>query len=94
MALLGDFPGGFRKIKVVAKPRSVKCSVKQRDLACWITSLDKGDSTSVGIRAWAGSRRGTATVGFGVLATKDPDATLGALKKKVRLSIKARTRIL
>ncbi|MDP9841848.1 hypothetical protein J2853_001059 [Streptosporangium lutulentum] len=94
VALLGDFPGGFRKIKVVAKPRSVKCSVKQRDLACWITSLDKGDSTSVGIRAWAGSRRGTATVGFGVLATKDPDATLGALKKKVRLSIKARTRIL
>jgi hypothetical protein len=94
VALIGDFPSGFRKIKVIAKPRSVKCSVKRRDLSCWITSLDKGDSTTVGIRAWAGSRRGTATVRFGVLATKDPGASLGELAKKVRLNIKATTRIL
>jgi hypothetical protein len=94
VALLGDFPSGFRKIKVVTKPRSVKCSVKRRDLSCWITSLDKGDSTTIGIRAWAGSHRGTATVRFGVLATKDPGASLGKLAKKVRLTIKATTRIL
>ncbi|MEV6867601.1 hypothetical protein AB0M44_42260 [Streptosporangium subroseum] len=94
VALLGDFPSGFRKIQVISKPRSVKCSVKQRDLSCWITSLDKGDSTTVRIRAWAGSRRSTATVRFGVLATKDPGASLGKLAKKVRLNIKATTRIL
>ncbi|MFD8558481.1 hypothetical protein ACWDOR_25385 [Streptosporangium canum] len=94
VALVGDFPSGFRKIRVVAKPRSVKCSVKRRDLACWITSLDKGDSTTVKIRAWAGSRRGTATVRFGVLATKTPGASLGKIAKKVRLTIKAKTRIL
>ncbi|WP_162641869.1 hypothetical protein [Streptosporangium sp. 'caverna'] len=94
VALLGDFPSGFRTIKVISKPRSVKCSVKQRDLSCWITSLDKGDSTTVRIRAWAGSRRSTATVRFGVLATKDPGASLGKLAKKVRLNIKATTRIL
>jgi hypothetical protein len=94
VALIGDFPSSFRKIKVVAKPRSVKCSVKRRDLSCWITSLDKGDSTTVSVRAWAGSRRGTATARFGVLATKDPDASIGKLAKKVRLSIKATTRIL
>jgi hypothetical protein len=94
VALLGDFPSGFRKIQVISKPRSVKCSVKRRDLSCWITSLDKGDSTTVRIRAWAGSRRSTATVKFGVLATKDPGASLGKLAKKVRLNIKATTRIL
>ncbi|WP_143653152.1 hypothetical protein [Streptosporangium subroseum] len=94
VALLGDFPSGFRKIKVISKPRSVKCSVKRRDLSCWITSLDKGDSTTVRVRAWAGSRRSTATVKFGVLATKDPGASLGKLAKKVRLNIKATTRIL
>jgi hypothetical protein len=94
VALIGDFPSGFRKIQVISKPRSVKCSVKRRDLSCWITSLDKGDSTTVRIRAWAGSRRSTATVRFGVLATKDPGASLGKLSKKVRLNIKATTRIL
>jgi hypothetical protein len=94
VALIGDVPSGFRKIKVISKPRSVKCSVKRRDLSCWITSLDKGDSTTVRIRAWAGSRRSTATVRFGVLATKDPGASLGKLAKKVRLNIKATTRIL
>lgn len=94
VALVGDFPSRFRKIKVIAKPRSVKCSIKKRDLACLITSLDKGDSTTVKIRAWVGSRRGAATVRFGVLATKDTDASIGKLAKKVRLGIKARTRIL
>ena len=90
VALLGDFPSGFRKIQVISKPRSVKCSVKRRDLSCWITSLDKGDSTTVRIRAWAGSRRGTATVKFGVLATKDPSASLSKLAKKVRLTSRRR----
>ncbi|GAA4191951.1 hypothetical protein GCM10022252_32560 [Streptosporangium oxazolinicum] len=93
VALIGDFSNRFRKIKVVSKPRSVKCSVKGRDLSCWITSLDKGDSTTVRIRAWAGSRRGTATAAFGVIATSDGNADLRKLKKEISRKIKATTRI-
>ncbi|GAA2855385.1 hypothetical protein GCM10010517_13540 [Streptosporangium fragile] len=93
VALVGDFPGRFRKIKVVSKPRSVKCGVKRLDLSCWITSLDRGDSTTVRVRAWAGSRRGTATVRFGAIVTDDPKADFRKLAKEARPTIKASTRI-
>ncbi|WP_329429673.1 hypothetical protein OG339_14620 [Streptosporangium sp. NBC_01495] len=93
VALIGDFSNRFRRIKVVSKPRSVKCTVKGRDLSCWITSLDKGDSTTVRIRAWAGSRRGTATAAFGVIATSDGDADIRKLRKEIGRKIKASTRI-
>ncbi|WP_030908809.1 hypothetical protein [Streptosporangium amethystogenes] len=93
VALVGDFPTRFRKIKVISKPRSVKCSVKRRDLSCWITSLDKGDSTTVRVRAWAGSRRGIATVKFGAIVTTDGKADVRKLRKEIRRTIKARTRI-
>ncbi|WP_440102792.1 hypothetical protein [Streptosporangium sp. H16] len=93
VALVGDFSKRFRKIRVISKPRSVKCSVKGRSLSCWITSLDKGDSTTVRIRAWAGSRRGTATATFGVIATSDADADIRKLRKEIGRKIKASTRI-
>lgn len=93
VALIGDFPNRFRKIKVISKPRSVKCSVKRRDLSCWITSLDKGDSTTVRIRAWAGSRRGVATVRFGVIVTADAKADIGKLRKEISRPVKVSTRI-
>ncbi|MBB2915097.1 hypothetical protein FHS43_006417 [Streptosporangium becharense] len=93
VALVGDFPGRFRRIKVISKPRSVKCGVKRLDLSCWITSLDRGDSTTVRIRAWAGTRRGTATVRFGALVTEDAKADLRKLTKKIRRTIKAGIRI-
>ncbi|MFB9676371.1 hypothetical protein [Streptosporangium vulgare] len=93
VALIGDFSKRFRKIRVVSKPRSVKCSVKGRGLSCWITSLDKGDSTTVRIRAWAGSRRGTATAAFGVIVTSDADADIRKLRKEIKRKIKASTRI-
>ncbi|MEU4537908.1 hypothetical protein AB0G15_23940 [Streptosporangium sp. NPDC023825] len=93
VALVGDFSKRFRKIRVISKPRSVKCSVKGRSLSCWITSLDRGDSTTVRIRAWAGSRRGTATATFGVIATSDADADIRKLRKEIKRKIKASTRI-
>ncbi|MFF5111174.1 hypothetical protein [Streptosporangium sp. NPDC000509] len=93
VALTGDFSKRFRKIRVVSKPRSVKCSVKGRSLSCWITSLDKGDSTTVRIRAWAGSRRGVATAAFGVIATSNADADIRKLRKEIGRKIKASTRI-
>ncbi|MGS2645648.1 hypothetical protein [Streptosporangium sp. LJ11] len=93
VALVGDFSKRFRKIRVISKPRSVKCSVKGRSLSCWITSLDRGDSTTVRIRAWAGSRRGTATATFGVIATSDADADIRKLRKEIGRKIKASTRI-
>ncbi|MEU4831070.1 hypothetical protein [Streptosporangium sp. NPDC023615] len=91
--LTGAFSTRFRKIKVISKPRSVSCSVKRRTLSCWITSLDRGDSTAVRIRAWAGSRRGTAAVRFGAIATSDAKADRGRLAKQVRRTIKADTRV-
>ncbi|MEU4405989.1 hypothetical protein AB0F88_15800 [Streptosporangium sp. NPDC023963] len=93
VALVGDFSKRFRKIRVISKPRSVKCSVKGRSLSCWITSLDRGDSTTVRIRAWAGSRRGTATATFGVIVTSDADADIRKLRKEIGRKIKASTRI-
>ncbi|MEU8037096.1 hypothetical protein [Streptosporangium sp. NPDC049078] len=93
VALTGDFSKRFRKIRVASKPRSVKCSVKGRSLSCWITSLDKGDSTTVRIRAWAGSRRGVATAAFGVIATSNADADIRKLRKEIGRKIKASTRI-
>lgn len=93
VALVGDFSKRFRKIRVASKPRSVKCSVKGRSLSCWITSLDKGDSTTVRIRAWAGSRRGVATATFGVIATSNADADIRKLRKEIGRKIKASTRI-
>ncbi|GAA3041747.1 hypothetical protein [Streptosporangium longisporum] len=91
--LAGTFSTRFRRIKVISKPRSVSCSVKRRSLSCWITSLDRGDATAVRIRAWAGSRRGTAAVRFGAITTSDAKADRGRLVKKVRRTIKADTRI-
>lgn len=93
VALVGEFSTRFRKIKVISKPRSVKCSVKRRDLSCWITSLDKGDSTTLRIRAWAGSRRGTATTRFGAIVTTDAKADIGKLRKEIRRTVKTRTSI-
>ncbi|MFI6458050.1 hypothetical protein ACIBF6_41680 [Streptosporangium amethystogenes] len=93
VALVGDFSTRFRKIKVISKPRSVKCSVKRRDLSCWITSLDRGDSTTVRVRAWAGSRRGIATVKFGAIVTTDGKADVRKLRKEIRRTIDTRTRI-
>ncbi|WP_433256248.1 hypothetical protein ACQPYK_16870 [Streptosporangium sp. CA-135522] len=94
VALVGKFSSHFRKIKVIGKPRSVKCSVDRPAVACRISSLDKGDSTTVKIRAWVGSRRGTATVTFGAVVTDDPRARLGEMKKHIRGGIKARSRVL
>ncbi|MGC5010620.1 hypothetical protein ACLQ2R_07640 [Streptosporangium sp. DT93] len=91
--LTGAFSTRFRKVKVVSKPRSVSCSVKRRTVACWITSLDRGDSTAVRIRAWAGPRRGKAAVRFGAIATSDAKADRGKLAKQARRTIKADTRI-
>jgi hypothetical protein len=91
--LAGAFSTRFRTIKVISKPRSVSCSVKRRSLSCWITSLERGDATAVRIRAWAGSRRGTAAVRFGAITTPDAKADRGRLVKKVRRTIKADTRI-
>ena len=93
MALTGDFSKRFRKIRVASKPRSVKCSVKGRSLSCWITSLDKGDSTTVRIRAWAGLRRGVATATFGMIATSNGKADIRKLRKEIKRKVKASTRI-
>ncbi|MDP9862156.1 MULTISPECIES: hypothetical protein [Streptosporangium] len=94
VALVGTFSSHFRTIKVVRKPRSVKCSVDRPAVACRIASLDKGDSTTVTIRAWVGPRRGTATAKFGAVVTDDPDARLSELRKRIRGGIKARSRVL
>ncbi|MFJ2032039.1 hypothetical protein [Streptosporangium sp. NPDC087985] len=94
VALFGKFSGHFRAVKVVRKPRSVKCSVDRPALTCWIASLDKGDSTTIVIRAWVGPRRGTATASFGGVATKDSGARLSDLKKDLRGSITARAKVL
>ncbi|GAA4228761.1 hypothetical protein FHR32_008082 [Streptosporangium album] len=94
VALFGRFSSHFRAIKVIRKPRSVKCSVKRPAVTCWIASLDKGDSTTVVIRAWVGSHRGTTTARFGGVATQDRDARLSELKKDLRGSITARARVL
>lgn len=94
VALVGSFSSHFRRIKVIRKPRSVKCSVDRPAVTCRIASLDKGDTTTVTIRGWVGSHRGTATAKFGAVVTDNPDARLSELKKHIRGSVKARSRVL
>ncbi|MFF5205963.1 hypothetical protein [Streptosporangium sp. NPDC000396] len=94
VALVGDFSRHFRKIKVIDKPRSVTCSIHRPALACWISSLDKGDATTVKIRAWVGSRRGTATAKFGAVVTDNPDADLDELADEIDGHITAKSKVL
>ncbi|MEU6741053.1 hypothetical protein [Streptosporangium sandarakinum] len=93
MALTGDFSRAFRAVKVIAKPRSVKCSTKGRSVRCLVTSLDKGDSTTVKIRGWVVRRRGTAVAKFGAAVTSDRHVSLGALAKTVRGRVTAKSRV-
>ncbi|MFF0309482.1 hypothetical protein ACFYSC_18820 [Streptosporangium sp. NPDC004379] len=93
MALTGDFSRAFRKVKVIAKPRSVKCSAKGRSVRCLVTSLDKGDSTTVKIRGWVVRRRGTAVAKFGAAVTSDRHTSLGALAKTIRSHVTAKSKV-
>lgn len=94
VALVGEFSGHFRRVKVIDKPRSVKCSVKRRTLVCMISSLDKGDSTAIKIRGWVGSRRGTAVARFGAAVTDNPDVSVKRLAKTIRHHINAKSKVL
>lgn len=94
VALVGEFSSNFRAVRVVSKPRSVKCSVKGRTVLCLISSLDKGDVTSFKLRGWVGSRRGTATARFGAAVTDNPHVSAKRLAKGIRSHLNARSRIL
>ncbi|GGL25276.1 hypothetical protein [Planomonospora parontospora] len=95
-ALLGgSFPSGTRRIKVVAKPRSISCKTRGRTLNCWITSLDDGDTTSVTVRAWLRpAKRGRYVPKFGVAYTADHDADRNRLFRAIRFKKLTGTRIL
>lgn len=93
VALVGEFSKNFRRIKVVERPRSVKCSVKGRTVVCLISSLDKGDATTVKLRGWVGSRRGTATARFGAVVTDKPGISVKRLTKAIRHHITAKAKI-
>ncbi|GGQ09974.1 hypothetical protein [Streptosporangium pseudovulgare] len=93
LALTGDFSRAFRAVKVIAKPRSVKCSTKGRTVRCLVTSLDKGDSTTVKIRGWVVRRRGTAVARFGAAVTSDRHVSLGALAKTIRSRVTAKSKV-
>ncbi len=93
VALVGEFSRHFRKVKVIDRPRSVKCSVKRRTVACLISSLDKGDSTTVRLRGWVGSRRGTAVVRFGAAVTDQPGVSVKRLAKAIRHHTSATSKI-
>ncbi|MBB4915579.1 hypothetical protein ACFY19_06865 [Streptosporangium saharense] len=94
VALVGEFSSNFRAVRVVSKPRSVRCSVKGRTVLCLISSLDKGDVTSFKLRGWVGPRRGTATVRFGAAVTSNPHVSAKRLAKEIRSRLSARSRIL
>ncbi|GHH69465.1 hypothetical protein GCM10017673_19960 [Streptosporangium violaceochromogenes] len=94
VALVGAFSRHFRGVKVIAKPRSVRCSVKRRSVACMISSLDRGDSTTVKLRGWVGPRRGVAVARFGAVVTDEPGVSVGRLAKKIRRHVTARSKIL
>lgn len=94
VALVGTFSGHFRGVKVIAKPRSVRCSAKRRSVACMISSLDRGDSTTVKLRGWVGPRRGVAVARFGAVVTDVPGVSVGRLAKKIRRHVTARSKIL
>ncbi|GGK88031.1 hypothetical protein Ppa06_53100 [Planomonospora parontospora subsp. parontospora] len=95
-ALLGgSFPSGTRRIKVVAKPRSISCKTRGRTLNCWMTSLDNGDTTSVTVRAWLRpAKRGKYVPRFGVAYTADRDADRSRLFRTIRFKKLTGTRIL
>ncbi|GAA3069139.1 hypothetical protein [Streptosporangium carneum] len=94
VALVGEFSRHFRRVKVIDRPRSVRCSVKGRAVACLVSSLDKGDLTSIRIRGWVGSRRGTAVARFGAVVTDNPDISLKRLTKAIRRHINAKSKVL
>ncbi|MBG0817616.1 hypothetical protein [Planomonospora sp. ID82291] len=95
-ALLGGvFPSGTRRIKVVAKPRSIGCTTRGRNLRCWITSLDDGDTTAVTVRAWLRpATRGRYVPKLGVAYTADRDADRSRLFRTIRFKKLTGTRIL
>ncbi|GAA3138932.1 hypothetical protein GCM10010466_32570 [Planomonospora alba] len=91
----GRFPAGTHRIKVVAKPRSVSCKVKGRDLSCWVASLDNGDTTSVTLRvSLKRSARGTYAPRFGIAYTADRRTDRGKLFDTIRFKKIKGTRIL
>lgn len=94
VALVGEFSRHFRRLKVIDRPRSVRCSVKRRTLACLISSLDRGDSTTVKLRGWVGSRRGTAVARFGAVVTDEPGVSVGRLAKRIRHHVRATSKVL
>ncbi|MEV7006948.1 hypothetical protein [Streptosporangium sp. NPDC051022] len=93
VAIVGEFSRHFRKIKAIEKPRSVKCSVKGRTVACLVSSLDKGDTTAFRLRGWVGSRRGVATARFGAVVTDEPGVPMKKLVKAIRHHLSAKSRI-
>ncbi|MFD0886176.1 hypothetical protein ACFQ08_16650 [Streptosporangium algeriense] len=94
VALVGDFSTHFRTVRVISKPRSVKCSVKRRSVLCLISSLDKGDATTIKLRGWVGPRRGTAVARFGAAVTDDPDVSAKRLAKAIRSRLSAKSKVL
>ncbi|MFF4412071.1 hypothetical protein ACFYY8_06030 [Streptosporangium sp. NPDC001559] len=94
VALVGDFSTHFRTVRVISKPRSVKCSVKRRSVLCLISSLDKGDATTIKLRGWVGSRRGTAVARFGAAVTDNPNVSAKRLAKEIRSHLNAKSKVL
>ncbi|MEU1882528.1 hypothetical protein ABZ470_34920 [Streptosporangium sp. NPDC020072] len=94
VALVGDFSTHFRTVRVISKPRSVKCSVKRRSVLCLVSSLDKGDATTIKLRGWVGSRRGTAVARFGAAVTDNPNVSAKRLAKEIRSHLSAKSKVL